>query len=327
MEAKGTEDEFAGLKKTVYYGFAILAVLVIASTAYLFTQVNSLNNKLYNEELSANAVIANRLAGIESRLQLLESVNPFKRAVVQFVYDSDCSFCKNDELLELLPQLTQQFAKSNVLLQTIDVKTNESIVGTLGLTRVPIFFASRQALNDNVEVGSFLSRVTNAGFELTDVGYGIVAFVPNSGELVAIKSCAEPGLVKLKEFYADSCIPCQQVQTEVGALQKRFGGLMDYTQHCVAVFEGDEVYCEKLRGEMNASLDTALALTYGVSLAYLPAFMIDCKYAFSANDATLMEEAICAARPDVCGELPELVPTNTTETLNITETNQTNSSQ
>ena len=105
MEAKETEDKFAGLKKTVYYGFAILVVLVIASTAYLFTQVNSLNNKVYNEELSANAVIASRLAGIESRLQLLESVNPFKRVVVQFVYDSDCSFCKNDELLELLPQV------------------------------------------------------------------------------------------------------------------------------------------------------------------------------------------------------------------------------
>jgi len=185
--------------------------------------------------------------------------------------------------------------------------------------RVPVFFVSHADHRGNDEVGRFLQILTNAGFELADAGYGIVAFVPNSGELVSFKSCAEPGAVRLQEFYAESCVPCQEVQTEVGGLQKRFGDLMDYSQHCVSVFEGDEEYCNELRGETNASLDHALALTYGVSLGYLPAFVIDCKYAFSANDATLMEEAVCAARPDVCEELPELVPTNMTETLNITE--------
>ncbi|MFH0922505.1 MAG: hypothetical protein V1811_00425 [Candidatus Micrarchaeota archaeon] len=306
--------------KMVYAGFAILGLLFIAFAAYSMLQINALNSRV--NSLADYSTISNKLASIESRLAVLETNTPLAETTVTLFYDSTCTFCRNDELLSSLSQLSAQVAKNRVKLVAFDINGNYSPALNAGLPRFPAFFVSDADAEKNPNSATLVQTFGQFGFAVVKTPFGIAALSVRS-VLLSGESCApSASSAKLQEFFSESCESCKRLKTSTGVIINptnppvtaeeglalvlpKFGNKLVFEPLCININEGDAAICSTKYGANNYSIASNLSVKYSVWNANPPTFVLDCKYviqkALTEEQITL---GICDARPDLCKGIP-----------------------
>lgn len=315
-------------------GFAALAVLLAVVALYVVLQSESINKRLESLSASSNEAGA-KLSVFEAKLKAFEATLQKRLADIEVVlrvyYDSNCTFCKNYELLDQLPALTDSLREQNIRLEAIDVKGNYSFLKRLGIKRIPAFYATASSLKKSSELSDFFVRNERLGFTLDNVRDGAVLLVPQS--VLISDACVFKENIRLREFYSETCPFSKRLfhangsainpvnetrfknvaEESLQAIQKEFGDLLLLELRCIPVHEApenlatlginksDTDLCKEKFGDAVFSETITLADDYAISKT--PTFVVDCKYVFTAAGPEKIKENICLARPDICAKL------------------------
>ncbi|MBI5226796.1 hypothetical protein HY994_06225 [Candidatus Micrarchaeota archaeon] len=326
-----------GQNTVIYAALAVILLIVIASSFYMFSQLNSLSAKVtelsgQNNNQNAQAInaLSARIAALESRFNELKVTGN----VILF-YDSSCTFCNNKFMLDNLDQTRTILANQSIGLKTVDVKDDPRAALAVGVSNVPVFFAGAADLSANPKLVNFMNALSRISFNLQESPNGITAYPPVTAKVVANLSCAVPGKVQLEEFYSPTCPFCLPVSYGNGtrynnaSIDPRFASLshdaaqnlsqilgakISLKQQCINVHSltdneqvlnvsaSDEGLCVNQVGTDAFDKASAAADTYGVAGA--PTFVLDCQYITKVRDTTQLEAAICQLHPELCKDLP-----------------------
>ncbi|GEM_PF-2127816 len=326
----------------VYAALAVILLVVLGSSFYTFSQLNTLNAKvaeLQSQSGGTNAalitVLTSRVASLEKKIQELGVT-----AKLVLFYDSSCTFCNNNFMLNNLEQTRSILAQESIGLAIVDVKDDPRSALAAGVRNVPVFFAGTSDLSANPRLIDFFTSLPQIQFALQESDQGLTAFPPTTAKIIQNTSCQIPGKVQLEEFYSPTCPFCRPVFYGNGTrynngttdvrfselsgdtaqnVSRHFGSKLELTQRCIGVHaldenkqvlnltQSDEALCIEEVGPQAYDENQAVADTYGVPGA--PTFVIDCQYLTKVRESDKLQEAICQLRPELCGSLPTPTPT------------------
>ena len=342
----------------VYAALAVILLVVLGSSFYSFSQLNTLNAKvaeLQNQQSNNNnaliAALTSRVSSLEQKIQEL-SVS----AKLVLFYDSSCTFCNNNFMINNIEQTRSILAKEGIGLSIVDVKDNARGALAAGVRNVPVFFAGTSDLSANPKLIDFFNSLPQINFALQESDQGVTAFPPTTAKVIQNSSCQISGSVQLEEFYSPTCPFCRPVFYGNGTpynnaskdvrfselsgdaaqnVSQRFGAKLDLKQRCIGVHtldenkqvlnltQSDEALCIEEVGNAAYDENQAVADEYGVPGA--PTFVIDCQYITKVREPDKLQEAICDLRPELCTgfDTPTATPSGLTANPTGNATNAT----
>ncbi|MBI2445195.1 hypothetical protein HYV43_02290 [Candidatus Micrarchaeota archaeon] len=325
-----------GQNTMIYAALAVILVVVLASSFYSFSQLGTLNAKI--ADLQSNGNNAALLSSLTSRIQSLEQKIQELQVTAKVVlfYDSSCTFCNNNYMLNSVDQTRQILAQQGIGLNVVDIKDNPRAALASGVRNVPVFFAGKSDLSSNSKLVGFFNSLAQLQFALQESDDGVTAYPPATAKVIQNTSCQESGKVNVEEFYSPTCAFCRPVYYANGtryndagrdaqfstlsgdaanATRLKFGDKLALQQRCLDIHTLDEnrdvlnltqsdgALCIEQNGEAALDESEAAADLYGVTGA--PTFVIDCQYITKVRDADQLQRAICDLRPELCKGLPE----------------------
>ncbi len=326
-----------GQNTVIYAALAVMLLVVLGSSFYSFSQLNSINGKISDLEKQGQGSTQNQaaIAALQTRIQALESkvLQQSVTSKMLLFYDSSCATCSNEQLLLNLDDTRAKLATQGIGLQSVDIKDTPNSALAVGVRNVPVFFASSADLASSPRLVEFFNSLPQIKFALQEIPQGLIAYPPLTSKVIA-SNCSQPGAVTLEEFYSTTCPFCRPVFYANGTryndpikdvrfsslsedaaknVSAAFGSKLSLNSRCVNVHtlqdnqqmlnvnESDEALCIKSVGQTAYDENELASANYGISGA--PSFVIDCQYISKVREPDKLQKAICDARPDVCAGL------------------------
>ncbi len=327
--------------KFLLYAVAACAVIALAALGYAAMQGGSFDKRAAQFEqgqTAANAKLDAANAAIAQMNSRLDEFDAYIKArladlevTLTVYYDSDCTFCQNDELFKVLDQVEPDFKKNGVTINRVDVRSDYENILASGIDRVPAFYASTSDLQKQ-PAGAFLKSQMDgweqSGFDYYLVKDGVIE-VPRPISEMLTEPCLS-GKTVLQYFYSQTCKACKRVENANGTivnppdkqastagealaqLESVFGAALDVKPSCVGtkfaydnyreigVNKSDEELCLATQTPEKTYSDKAQAAKY--HFAKVPMFAVNCRYLFTGFAPEIIKERICAAKPslDAC---------------------------
>ena len=288
-------------KTTFFAALGAVAMLVIILFAYSFVQFDSVNKRLSapNPVLEQLSAMQQRVAVLETRSVAATPTPEPARLVVY--YDSSCEFCS--DVSQAVSYLSQQLGTQNVVVEKEDVAGRVAELKAAGITSLPVLFmpSGEEAKSDEMTQLAQSMQAVSGGYIMD--AYGVLS---DSKELLS-DGCASEGKVKVDEFYSETCPYCLRLTAgtppvtaneSLPQVKEDFGALLQFTERCIEIHDGDEQLCVDKWGRDNYNESLLLRGGYGITAT--PTFVVDCKYVFGGLTVEQIEGKICGARPDVC---------------------------
>ena len=321
----------------IYAALAVILLVVLGSSFYTFSQLNALSAKVAENQNQNGGTNAALIASLTARVAALEQKIQELQVTAKLVlfYDSSCTFCNNNFMLNNIDQTRQLLSQDGIGLSVVDVKDNPRSALAAGVRNVPVFFAGTSDLSANPKLVDFFTSLAGIQFALQESDQGVTAFPPVTAKVIDSQSCSESGQVRVEEFYSPTCPFCRPVfyangtrynnatndvrfselsGDAVASIEKRFGEKVNLTSRCVGIHtlnenrqvlnvtKSDEGLCVEQIGSEAYDENQALADAYGVIGA--PTFVLDCQYITKVRESAKLEQAICDLRPELCAGLP-----------------------
>jgi len=331
-----------GQNTTIYAALAVILLVVLGSSFYTFNQLGALNAKIADVQNSGNnaALVSALTARVQSLEQQIQELKVSAKLVL--FYDSSCTFCNNNYMLNSVDQTRSILAQQGIGLSVVDIKDNPRPALASGLRNVPAFFAGKSDLSSNSKLIDFFTSLTRLQFAIEESDAGVTAYPPTTAKVIQNTTCAVPGKVSVEEFYSPTCPFCRPVsyangtrynnatteflfsilsQDAAAAIQTSFGDKVDLAQRCIGIHtldennqvlnltKSDEALCIDQVGDAAVVENEAAALRYGVIGA--PTFVIDCQYLTKVREPDKLQTAICQVRPELCKGLATPTPAPT----------------
>lgn len=346
-----------GQNTMIYAALAVILLVMIGSSFYTFTQLGTLNAKIADLQSNGNAQNAALIAALTARVQNLEQkIEQLDvTAKVVLFYDSACTFCNNNYMLNSVDQTRALLSQQNIGLSVVDIKDNPRAALASGLKTVPAFFAGKSDLSANPKLVEFFTSLAQIQFAVQESDAGVSAFPPTTAKVIQNTTCAVDGKINVEEFYSPTCAFCRPVNYANGTrynnastnalfsalsadaatdVKTAFGTKVSLQQRCISIHTLDEnnavlnltksdtALCIDESGDEAVSQNEAAAETYGIAGA--PTFVLDCQYLTKVRETDKLKTAICDLRPELCNALPTAAPTaNATATPTGNATNGT----
>ncbi len=332
-----------GQNTMIYAALAVILLVVLGSSFYTFNQLGTLNAKIADLQSNGNSQNAALIASLSARVQSLEQkVQELDvSAKVVLFYDSSCTFCNNNYMLNSVDQTRTLLSQQGIGLSVVDIKDNARAARASGLSSVPAFFAGKSDLSANPKLVEFFTSLAQLQFAVQESDSGVSAFPPTTAKVIQNTTCAVDGKINVEEFYSPTCAFCRPVSYANGTryndastntlfsslsgdaasnIKDQFGAKVSLQQRCISIHtldennavlnltKSDEALCIDESGDEAVAENEAAAEKYGIAGA--PTFVLDCQYLTKVREADSLKAAICDLRPELCNALPTPAPTS-----------------
>ncbi|PIN96019.1 hypothetical protein COU39_03030 [Candidatus Micrarchaeota archaeon CG10_big_fil_rev_8_21_14_0_10_60_32] len=295
FEKVGRMEELKKKVSYMVYGVAALAILLVFSSVYFFTQISTLDNKITQTLFDQNLQLQARLTQLETKVGALEQLNPLKYATLSLYYDSSCASCKNGALLAGMENFTRAMAATN----NVQVEVTDVAKGTVApMGKLPSFYAARTDVANNKGLVDVLNDfVQNGGYQLVQMQDGVAVIMPGYTELV--NSGCRNAKPRVDAFYDGSSIIAAQGVANAKDYAAEKGGI-DFRMRCYGSDNATQQKCAQDIGPANYTESQQLYSEYMINADANARFVVDCKYEFPALSADEFEAGLCLVRPDAC---------------------------
>jgi hypothetical protein len=293
------KPEPAPSRSVVYAGFALLAILLIAALAYTYTQVAAVQ-----VQLNRVAPAADRLAGLDARVQQLEAVVP-RAAQFQLLYDGSCEFCDNELLLQDAAEYNFENEPRGLRLVPTDVRDRLDLVRNASIPFLPAVLALEPEARRNGYSWDLVRSEGARGPVFVRIPGGWYGGLSTEGHprpsVILGPSCRQGDRLTVDFFYGLRCPLCATVNETLQRWKAALGDRLVVREHCLPL-DGDEVQaCAQRASEDEFNQTMRILPLWGVG--YAPTTVFDCQYAQSSASLKSATDRACLVRPDLCDAL------------------------
>lgn len=352
-----TDGAHSGLveRNTFYIAVALLAVLLIAASAFLWVRIAKVGAQVDSLNAPDTAALAGRMAALEAKVAALDQkVNPAIKMAM--LYDSSDNF--SFPAMASQQEIRNALKPQNIAVEFKDVAGRQDQYRKAGFNAYPVMFIPQDAIDSHPQLAAIAPTLPPATLDGVDGRrFEAMGFVTNAKTLLETSCTQSNGRVSLYEFGSLDCFQCGRAYADAKTVGGELNNSVDFAfRHYpregsnFSYIAAEAAECAREQGKFdqfvsevysrqNASdaqnsfspemLNTSAKFvgldlgsfnacissgskqarvnadsTEAVVSYYLrvqPAFVVDCKYAFTPASPAQLRQSICRARPDACG--------------------------